>query len=288
MSVHSLCSHTSFVAASYIVGEQVGVVPIKGEIVSETVDTVFQTQIGARDLVKLIKEADEDPNVPVIFLDINSGGGSVVASKEIMRAVRDTNKPVVAYIGDVGASGAYYIASAADEIIADEDSLTGSIGVTATLMNYEELLNKVGVNVTVLKEGKYKTMGSPFEELTEEEKKIFQSIILDAYNDFKKDVLENRKGKLSEEELDEIADGRILNGRQALEYHLVDYVGSREFALKRAAKLGGIEGEPTEKIFTLRRNPLTGMFEQVGFYFGKGLLEGLRSRNLELRAIVGE
>jgi protease-4 len=256
--------------------KDIGVIPIKGTIESESSDSVLTgMQMGSHDIVDMIQNADDDPTVSVIFLDINSGGGSVVASKEITEAVANANKPVVAYIGDEGASGAYYVASAADEIIADADALTGSIGVIAMIPNYQELLNKIGVNFTILSEGKFKTMGSPFEEMTPEARALFETIITDAYNQFRSDVLKNREGKLTEASFDSIADGRILNGRQALEHGLIDATGSRDSALKRAAEIGGITGKPREKVFIIGISPFGQLLTQSGYFIGRGLVLGI-------------
>ncbi|MCD6522385.1 MAG: signal peptide peptidase SppA [Candidatus Diapherotrites archaeon] len=257
-------------------GGKVGVVPIKGPIVSETSENVWGTQVGARDIIKLIEAADNDESVSVILLDINSGGGSIVASKEIMRAVKRAKKPVVAYIGDAGASGAYYIASAADIIVADEDSITGSIGVLAMIPNYKELMQKIGLNMTILKEGKNKVMGNPYEEMTPEQRQIFQNILKQAYEEFKSTVIENRRGKITEEAFDSIADGRILNGRQAKECGLIDYTGSRDLALRKAAGLGNIEGRPKEKLFEKKISPLSSILGEAGYAFGKGMLNAIQ------------
>jgi protease-4 len=262
----------------------VGTVPVRGELVTDSADSVWGGTIGTRELAQQIETADKDPTVSVILLDINSGGGSVVASKELMQAVKNAKKPVVAYIGDMGASGAYYVASAADEIVADEDSMTGSIGVVALIPNYVGLMEKIGVNMTVMKEGENKVMGNPYEEFTPEQREIMKSIIDDAFSEFKQSVLENRHGRISEETLASVADGRIMNGNQALKAGLIDRVGSRKLALERAASLGGIEGEPYERVFYPYRSPFAGMFSEIGFYLGKGLLLGLQSDRMELKA----
>ncbi len=145
-------------------GNKIAVIRIKGEITSESCGGGLFGATGcaqASTISKKLKDADNDPNVRAIVLDINSGGGGVVASGNIMQSIRDTEKPVVAYIGDSGASGAYYAASAADWIIADRNSLTGSIGVIMTLTQYYGLYDKLGINTTVIKAGKSKDIGSP-------------------------------------------------------------------------------------------------------------------------------
>jgi protease-4 len=263
-------------------GESVGVIPIKGEIVLDSVDTIMESRPGARKIISQIKAADEDPFVSAILLDINSGGGSVVASKEIMRAVKNTNKPVVAYIGEMGASGAYYIASASDEIVCDENSLTGSLGAVMVLPNYVGLLEKIGVNMTLFGAGEHKTMGSPYGELTEEEEKLFRELVESAHEEFKQDLLENRGDRLSAEKMVEFTDGRIMDGKKALEYGLVDDLGSRDLALQKAALLGGIEGMPNEKVFAPSQVSFSELFAEVGYSLGKGFLVGVQSENARL------
>ena len=255
--------------------ESIGVVNIHGEIFMDSSDSLFgEYALGVTDIVGLLEEADADEGVKVIFLDINSGGGGVIASKELQRAVLDLEKPVVAYISDIGASGAYYAASAADEIIADEDSLTGSIGTLMELHNYQGLMQKVGINITSLTSGRLKAIGDPFRELTGEEKGILQTLLSDAFNSFRSDVLANRAGRMTEEQFDTIADARILNGRQALEVGLIDYTGSRKFALERAKELGGLE-EIIEKQFIKEYSPLAGLFAMAGKSFAAGMVQGM-------------
>lgn len=265
-------------------GQTVGVIPIRGTLVADSTESMLGYSVGTREIIAQIEAADENPSVSVILLDINSGGGSVVAGKELERAIQRTEKPVVAYIGEVGASSAYLIASAADEIVADEDSLTGSIGAVAVVENYVGLMKKIGVNMTVIKGGKNKAMLNPYENFTEEQKQLFQELVDDAYQDFKTKVVANRQGRLSEERFDEIADGRVLNGRQALALGLIDHTGSRKLALQRAAVLGGLEGEPPEKIFYPTRSAFDGIFGEMGFYFGQGLIQGIQQNQVKLEA----
>ena len=143
----ALIGSSSFSDFSKITADEVAVVPLKGAITEQT----------QRDAGKMLDEAFGDASVKAIVLDIDSPGGSVLPSKEIMYSVIDgkdeTHKPVIARIGSSGASGAYYVASAADWIIADEDSITGSIGVSMILMQYHELLDKIGVDFNVIISG---------------------------------------------------------------------------------------------------------------------------------------
>ena len=168
-------------------GGKIAVIPVHGVILSAGCgDNVFTQDscVSSGGLSRRLREADADSSVDAIILDIYSGGGQVVASREIMREVRKTKKPVVAWIGEVGASGAYYIASAADSIVADDNSLTGSIGVVMTIPHYYGLMEKVGVNVTVVKTGDSKDIGSPYRPMTEEENMMFLNMTETVYGSF--------------------------------------------------------------------------------------------------------
>ncbi len=263
----------SFQNLSFLPG-QIAVIPVKGEIVSSS-DPFFSSP-SVRDTIELIELAEQDPSVSAVMLEIDSPGGTIVASKELVRAIRRTEKPVVAFISEVGASGAYYAASASDLVVADPDSITGSIGVISVSPNLEGLLEKIGVKMKILKEGEFKDLGSPFKEMSEQEEEILQEILSQAFESFKGDVLEFRKGKLNPKEFEEVADGRILSGRQAKAFGLVDVLGGRGTALKEAAMLAGIEGKPREKELKKKtRFDLFNVFANAGFAFGSGFRHSL-------------
>jgi len=260
-----------FVWVASELSPKIGVIYIRGAIAVDDSGGFLYSAHSSRDIVDLIKKADDDPSVKAILLDINSPGGSVVGSKEIAYAVRNCKKPVVAYISEIGASGAYYIASAADLVISDEDSLTGSIGTVMVLENYYDLLQKLGINITVMKKGKFKDMGSSFKQnITEEERKMFQKILDEAYQHFIRDLREFRGDKVNLS----VADGRILTGTQAKRYGLVDELGTREYALERAWELANQTGEPEVKEFKKEKfflDELLAMFTsrpttQLAFY----------------------
>ncbi len=254
---------------------EIAVIPIKGEILSSS--DSFSSSMSSTLIAGKIREADKDPFIKAIFLDIDSGGGSVVASKEIVYAVRKAKKPVVAYIGGVGASGAYYIAAASDLIIADEDSLTGSIGVISMSTNIQGFLEKLGIEVKVLKEGEFKDMGSPFKDLTEKEKEILNEIIFQASQNFKSDILEFRESKLNESKFNQVADGRILSGKTAKEFGLIDLTGSRQFAVKKTAELAGIKGEPVLRKFSQPETDFFSLLSKAGYSFGTGFISAVKS-----------
>ena len=198
--------------------------------------------VSTENIKEELRKADEDPTISAILLDISSGGGEVVASRELMREVKKTKKPIVAWIGEIGASGAYYVASAADLVVADENSMTGSIGVRMELMHYYELLDSIGVNMTVIKAGESKDIGSPYRPMTKEENKELTDMIDKVYVSFITDVAENRN--LNLDYVKTIAKGKIYLGMEAKEVGLVDELGGFDDALAFAGKLGNIEGEP--------------------------------------------
>jgi len=202
--------------------------------------------ITADAIVEEINNYAEDSSVRAILIRIDSPGGGVVASQEIFNAVlnarKQGKKKVVISMGSVAASGGYYIAAAADRIVANPGTLTGSIGVKMEFANLEKLLEKIGVRGMVVKAGEYKDMGSPFREMTDHEKLLLQWVIDDVHSQFIDAVAKGRN--LPEADVKAIADGRIFTGRQALQLKLVDQLGDLEDSILVAAELAGIKGKP--------------------------------------------
>ena len=226
-------------------GEAVAIVRVEGVILSGSPPvSPFNGGGGAYSdqIVEHLERAQKDSSVKAIVLRVDSPGGSVVASDEIYQQMLKMEKPIAVSMGELAASGGYYISAPADVIMANPATLTGSIGVIAQVTNLEELMEKIGVEVVVIKSGIHKDEGSPFREMTEEEKAIWQAIIDEAYGQFVAIVAEGRD--LPEEKVREIADGRVYTGKQAMELGLVDELGNLPEAIDRAAELGGIEGEP--------------------------------------------
>lgn len=189
-----------------------------------------------------LQKALADERIKALVLRINSPGGTVTASDILYREIRAfksrKNVPVVAAIMDVGASGGYYVALAADQIIAHPTTITGSIGVMMLTLNAEGLLQKVGVTPLAIKSGAKKDMGAPFRGLSEEEREIFQRAIDDLHRRFVSLVVEARK--LPEADVKALADGRIYTATQAKELRLVDRVGYLEEAVEAARKAAGL------------------------------------------------
>ena len=223
-------------------GPAVAVLDVAGPVVSGSTSP-FETRAVAAsgDLVPLIRRAAGNPDVAVLVLRLNSPGGSVVGADEIYHALRQTQKPVVAFLQEVAASGAYYISMAAEHIVANPNSLTGSIGVIGQFPNAEALMEKIGVQVTTIKSGKAKDIGNPFRAMSDEEQAIFQDIVDETYGRFVDVVARGRN--LPEAQVRELADGRIYTGQKALELGLVDALGYQQDAIDAAVRLGGIDGE---------------------------------------------
>jgi protease-4 len=227
------------------IGPAVAIVRVEGIIVSGNppVDP-FGSTGGAFSgvIVDHLKQAEEDPDVRAVVLRVDSPGGSVVASHEIHQQMLAMTKPVIVSMGELAASGGYYVSAPADEIFANPGTLTGSIGVISQFIQFEELLEEYGVEVTTIKSGEFKDEGSLFRPMTDEEIAIWQAIIDEAYEGFVKVVADGRS--LSVDKVKTLADGRIYTGQQALELGLVDQLDNLSGAIHRAAELGGIEGEP--------------------------------------------
>ncbi|NYZ76782.1 signal peptide peptidase SppA [Candidatus Micrarchaeota archaeon] len=211
--------------------------------------SLFETGYpGSAQLANTIDTLNKREDVGAVLFVFNSGGGSVVATHEVYDAVKKVEKPKVSYFREVAASGAYYIATGTDYIVSDPDALTGSIGVVATVISMEGLFEKLGINATSVVSGAYKDMGSPYRNMSEGEYTIMKSVVDEIFDEFKTVIIQNRGERLNRARFEEVIDGRIMTGRQALEVGLVDEVGSKDDALMKAAALGGIEAESPEDI----------------------------------------
>lgn len=218
--------------------DRIQVIRLSGMIMDKG-DSSLLSKIGSSDSAKKkLRKALKNKNVKAVLLRINSPGGAVAASQELADAVtelRKAGKPVVASMGDVAASGGYYVACAADKIFASPGTMTGSIGVIMNLLNLQGIEQKIGIQPEVVKSGLFKDIGSPHRAMTPEEKVLLQNIILDSYDQFVAAVASGRK--MDEQKVRKLADGRIYTGRQALKSGLIDELGGYEDALKATQKL---------------------------------------------------
>jgi protease-4 len=222
------------VSSKFAFGDKIGVIEVRGLI----------TQ--SQSIIEELHQYRDDEGVKAIILRIDSPGGGVGPSQEIYREVlkikSGNKKKVITSMGSVAASGGYYIASASDLIVANPGTITGSIGVLMEFTNIEELFRKIGIKGVVLKSGEHKDIGSPFREMTPEEKKLIQSVIDNVHQQFIQAVADGRK--MDRSKVAQVADGRILTGEQAKQLGLVDQLGNLQDAIDTAARMVGIEGKP--------------------------------------------
>jgi protease-4 len=213
-------------------GEKVAVVEIRGVI------------IDPQPIVEKLIKFRKNDQVKAIVLRIDSPGGGVGPAQEIYAEVKKVqrDKKVLVSMGSVAASGGYYIACAADKILANPGSITGSIGVIVESLNVEELFQKLGLRSTVVKSGKHKDIGSPLRKMTREEQRLLQEVLDSVHEQFIRAVAEGRKLPL--EKVRSLADGRIFSGDQAKALGLVDGLGNLQDTIAMAAQMGGIKGEP--------------------------------------------
>jgi protease-4 len=203
-----------------------------------------------------ITSIKNDSRIKALVLRIESPGGAVGPSQELYSELKQLGeeKPVVASIGNVGASGGYYIACAAEKIYANPGAITGSIGVVAQFVSYEKLLEWAMIDVEVIKSGEFKDMGSPFREMTEKDREYIQGLIDNVYTQFKDAVGESRG--LDAAQMDKVADGKIFTGAQAKELGLVDELGTINDAVDYASEAAGITGEPKLVYYPKKKSQL--------------------------------
>lgn len=252
------------ISASMFQKETVAVVEIYGPIYISQKASRFGMAGDADRIVRRLHKIGENKDIKAVVLRINSPGGSVAATQEICREInllRASGTVVVASLGDIAASGGYYIASQADLIVADRGTLTGSIGVILQFANVQELFKKVGVKIETVRSGAHKDIGSPFRELTQAERDILQALITDAYDQFIDAVASGRK--MDKAKLAPLADGRIFTGTQAKENGLIDEFGNSMEAIDLAAKLAHIEKQP-RIIYDADRDPFSQILQLLG------------------------
>ena len=240
--------------------EKVAVIYAQGEIQS---GEGSETVIGSERISKAIRKARKDEKVKAIVLRVNSPGGSALASDVIWREMKLANeeKPVVVSMGDVAASGGYYIACASDKIYASPNTITGSIGVFGIMPNIEELMtDKIGITFDNVKTNKFADLGSVNRPLTQEEYDIIKKGVVDVYNTFTSKVAEGRD--MSQENVDDIGQGRVWSGTNAMDINLIDEYGGLEAAVAGAAELAELEDY---RIYELpeQKDPFQELLEQL-------------------------
>ncbi len=245
-------------------GSRVAIINLYGVIDSPT------------DIVRQLDRWGDDESVKAIVIHINSPGGGVAASQEIYEKVlkvkRETDKPIVASMQSVCASGGYYVAVACDQIVADPGTVTGSIGVIFQYPIVEEMFNKVGIDYRTIKSGNRKDIGSPFRQATEGDSAVLQAVVDDTYHQFVDVIVANRN--LEREEVIRIADGSIYSGRQAQQLGLLDSLGTFEDAVDLAGELSGLGADPDRvREVPRRRAGLFDLIEGILHFDINGLLD---------------
>ena len=258
-------------------------IPIKGTIYSGNGNGLFnEDRTLSSDIINYLEKAENDNTIKAVILEINSPGGTVIGSKEIADKVKSLDKPVVSWIREVGASGAYWVASASDAIVADPLSITGSIGVVSSYLEFDKLFEKYGVTYERLVSGQFKDAGSPYKELTDEERNMLQGKIDLIHDAFVKDVSENR-GK----NLGKYATGEFFLGSEAYKLGLIDYLGGKEKAINVSKELAKIEKAKTVT-FRSKKSLLGSLdkyFTKFSYNIGVGISDGLLAKDeFEIKA----
>ncbi len=241
------------------------IVTISGPIRIDTGRSAWSSS-DAEEVARQLHEYSEDKDVKAILLRINSPGGTVGAVQEIYREMercRSKGIKIVASLGEVAASGGYYLAAGSDRIVSNPGTITGSIGVIIQFGNLETLFQKVGVKMQIIKSGAHKDIGSPSRALTPEERALIQSSIDDAYAQFVDVVQKGRQ--LKPEQLKELTDGRIFTGRQAMKWGLVDEMGNLQDAIQVAIQLAKLPSDPF--IISERKHSLSTLLQKASSSF---------------------
>ena len=254
---------------SLISNNEIAVIPIEGVLSSFQPSFPTMQTKDSQDIINSLEKASKNKNIKAIILEINSPGGTVIASKEVAEYVESIDKPVISVIREVGASGAYWIASSSDLIIADELSITGSIGVTSSYLEFSGLLNKYNIDYNELTAGELKELGSPLKELTNEERLILQKKLDKIHEVFLNQVKTKRKIT----DIDRIKTGEFFLGIEAKELGLVDKLGNMNLAVEEAKKLANIK--EAKLIVYEEKTSLFSLFNtaasEASFHIGRGI-----------------
>ncbi|MGH7481405.1 MAG: signal peptide peptidase SppA [Longimicrobiales bacterium] len=234
MAVTGIVLAVSGLLDDFALGGRIAVLPVEGLIADD------------QRLLEQLETLREDPTVQGFVVAINSPGGVVAPSQSLyaqLRELRESDdRPVIASIGAVGASGGYYVALGADSVLALPGSITGSIGVIMQFPNATDLLDKIGVGFEIVKSAEYKDVGSPSRDMSESDRAMLSALVQDVYEQFMAVVAFERD--LPIEEVRRLADGRIMSGRQAVEAGLIDRTGNLDDAIELAGRMAGLGEDP--------------------------------------------
>jgi protease-4 len=261
-----------------ITGYNTAIIQVNGVITTEDASGFFSDGgASSTALIKNIEKAKNDANVKAVIFEINSPGGSAVATDEIAQAVKtlkDNNITTVAWIRESGASGAYWIASSTDHIVANRMSIVGSIGVIGSYLEFSGLMNRYNVSYQRLVSGKYKDMGTPYKELTPAEEKLMQQKLDKIHQYFISEVSTNRNMKY--EDVEKLATGEIFLGVEAKDNGLIDELGGKEETIRYVEKK--LNETVVTKEFTKDKSfieSLTSAMNKNSFYIGQGIASGI-------------
>jgi len=270
---------------SYLIASSLNTIELNGNValikinapIQSYSDSLFSSYVSPEDVIDLLEKAETLPNIKAVLLEINSGGGSAVSCEEIVKKVSSMNKTIVALIKDIGASGAYWIASSSDYIIASRASIVGSVGTYSSYLEFSGLMEKYGIYYRRLVEGEYKDIGTPFRNMSEEEEKLFEERLKIVNDYFLNDV--SAKRKLGEEQKKEISSGLFYVGEQALRLNLIDEIGGKEEAMNYIRRVIN----ETPKIVELKKKKgfvesLYNLFSKQSFIFGYGFGVGFSEK----------
>lgn len=241
----------------------IAILKIYGPIMIQSSSSMYPS--GSDHIIAKLKSFEKNDNIKAVILRINSPGGTIGAAQEIcaeLKKLKSKNKKIIVSMGDITASGGYYISSQADHIVANPGTLTGSIGVIMDMFEVSSLLKKIGFSSNTIKSGKFKDIGSWSRKMRTDEKALLQNVIDEAYEQFVKAVAKGRH--LTVEQVKKYADGRIFTGNQAKEYGFVDELGGLQTAISAAAKLTGL----TEPIHIIKsRSKFEELFQMLNVKF---------------------
>lgn len=227
---------------------------------------------GAEAVVKRLADIEKDSNIKAVIIRINSPGGTVAATQEIYHKIismRKKNITFVASMGDIAASGGYYIASACNYIVANYGTITGSIGVIAYSPNLKNLMDKFGIKMNVIKSGKYKDILATHRDMSSEERALLQEMIDLSYNKFVSDIALGRN--MNQNDIYPVADGRVMSAETALKYKLVDQLGTFDEAVNKAKELAGLDAEAP--VYEEHLSPFNEIFSSMNSFFSGRIFE---------------
>ena len=262
-------------------GEGIEIVRVEGPIEMSGGSKTFGMPQGAEAIIKQLNEIEDNSNIKGVVLRINSPGGTVAATQEIYEKIwklRKKNIIIVASMGDVAASGGYYAASACNYIVANYGTITGSIGVISYSPNLKRLFDKLGIEMNVIKSGKYKDILSSHRDITQAERALIQEMIDLSYNKFVKDIALGRNMNL--DDIIRIADGRVMNGETALANGLIDQLGTFEDAVLKAKELASLD--PSAPVYEQSVSPFREIIESMkNIFLGSSFMNSGLLHNLD-------